>query len=249
MWLDDNLQPVDKAIATHARISYPDGKSVYAEVVPALAKATKSGKLIGIKSSIPPTEDIDVLRADLRNRLKDAFSSYAGASSRGGRAFISDAKQALQEDLSGAFYAGYREAAGDGAETEDDDESWLTATLSEQQSYLDDAFKSVRGAANDESITEDDIDNRVEKWGGTLDGVYSQGILRGSKNLMCYFAGDDGKESCATCQRLQSGPNRSVRYILSHGLNPYPGNPNFECGNWECAHNWFSVKDDSQVTF
>ncbi len=112
--------------------------------------------------------------------------------------------------------------------------------------YMTDALASLRGLGD--SITEDTINARAELWGGMLDGVYSEGKLRGSKNMLCYFDGDDGAESCDTCQGLKDGPPRSVKWIIAHQMNPYPGNKNFDCGCWKCEHGWRSVKTDEWMT-
>ncbi len=194
-------------------------------------KATSSG------------EDYDVIRADLVNRLTDAFLSAVSTNSRSAS---NAAKRALIEDIDAAFHRGYADAGG--KETEDDDEAWVTAKQAEQRDYMTEALASLRGLGD--SITEDTINARAELWGGMLDGVYSEGKLRGSKNMMCYFDGDDGEESCDECQELKAGPPRSVKYILAHDLARRNGNENFGCGRWKnCHHNWFSVETDEQMTF
>lgn len=186
-------------------------------------------------------EDYDIIRADFVNRLTDAFQS---AVSTNGRAARNAAGRALAEDIPAAFGRGYSDAGG--GEPEDDDDAWVTAKQAEQLQFMADAITSLRGMG--ENITEDIINARVELWAGMLDGVYSEGKLRGSKNMLCYFDGDDGAESCQTCQDLKDGPPRTVKYILAHHLVPQPGNENFECGCWKCEHHWFSVKTDEQVT-
>ncbi len=198
-----------------------------------------------IKMGLPDTEDYDVVRADFVNRLTDAFLIFASTGGASSRASRNAAARAVAEDVPAAFYAGYKDAGGD--DTEDEDESWLTAEQGRQLAFMTDALAAVRGAGD--VSTEDAIGARVEMWAATLDGIFSEGKLRGSKNMMCYFDGDDGDESCSDCQDLKAGPPRSVKYILAHELVPKPGNENFECGCWKCKHNWRSVKTDEWMTF
>lgn len=197
------------------------------------------------KAALPATEDYDVTRADLVNRLTDAFLTFV--SSQRGQASRNAARKAVAEDVPAAFYAGYADAGGE--DTDDDDEKWLTAEQARQLDFLTDAFTALADDRDNETATEAAIDARVELWADTLDGIYSEGYLRGSKNIMCYFDGDDGAETCDDCQELKDGPPRSVKWILAHEKKPFPGNKKFKCGCWKCQHNWFSVKTDEQVTF
>lgn len=201
-----------------------------------------------LKAALPATEDYAVTRADLVNRLTDAFQSYVGASNRGGRAYINNAKQALQEDISGAFYRGYEDAAGADAETEDDDEAWLTGKGNEQQSFMDAAFAALKQDRADETITDDALVARAETWGTTLDGIYQEGKARGKGNLMLTFRRPDGveasKQPCDECTKYD-GQRHSAKYWSKRNAFQRNGNPDFGCGRWEgCTHDLFTDQGD-----
>jgi hypothetical protein len=191
------------------------------------------------------TESYDVIRADLVNRIGEAFMNFV---SQAGRvtSFRSAAGKALAEDIPAAFKRGYQDAGG--GELESDDDDWVTSKQSEQIAFMADAFEGLKDVRANETATQDYIDQRADLWGGMLDGVYSEGMLRGGKNMMLYFDGDDGAESCATCQRLKEGPPHSAKWVREHDMIPHPGNDVFDCGGWRCQHNWFSVKTHEQVT-
>lgn len=197
------------------------------------------------KAELPSTEDYDVTRADLVNRLTDAFLSFV--SSARGQGFKNAARRALVEDIPAAFYRGYQDAGGE--ETEADDEKWLTAEQGRQLDFMVDAFTALTVQRDNESSTQAGIDSRVGMWAATLDGIYTEGKLRGSKNVMCRFDGVDGEHSCESCQDLKDGPPRSVKWIRAHNAIPKPGNKDFDCECWNCLHNWFSVKTGEQMTF
>jgi hypothetical protein len=157
-------------------------------------------------------------------------------------------RKAVVNNFSPAFYSGY--ADGGGEETEDDDESWLTNRISTELGFIDELFSSLRDKRK-EGMTKDAADaeasTRAEGFRNTLNGVYSEGKLRGSKNRMLEFDGTDGQESCETCIELL-GKRRSVRWILENDMIPRPGNTNFECNGYRCQHFWKDPKTGERYT-
>jgi hypothetical protein len=201
----------------------------------------------GAKAALPDTEDYDVVRADLVNRLTNAFMEYL-ASDSSVRAARNDAKQAVVEDVDAAFYRGYEDAAGADAETEDDDEKWLTAAQSEQLGFMADAFESLKEWRAAGDFTESDVDDRAETWGVTLDGIYQEGKARGAGNVMLTFRRPDGavasKKPCSDCARLD-GKRHSAAWWSKRDLIRRNGNDAFECGRWEgCLHDLFLDSGD-----
>lgn len=187
-------------------------------------------------------EDYDVIRADLVDRIETAFMDFvsqAGAVT----SFRNAAGRALIEDIDAAFHRGYRDAGGE--ETEDDDEAWVTAKQSEQRGFMADAFESLKEWRASEKFTEGDIQARAELWGGMLDGVYSEGKLRGASNVMLTFDGEDGTESCDDCQRLK-GQRHSAKWWTKRDLVRRNGNENYACGRWKnCQHGFYT--DDGEL--
>ncbi len=172
-------------------------------------------------------EDYDVIRADLVNRLADAFQS---AVSTNGRAAGNAAKRALAEDIPAAFGRGYSDAGG--GELEDDDNAWVTAKQAEQIDYMADALASLRGLGD--SITEDAINARVELWAGMLDGVYVEGKLRGARNKMLTWRLGETEVHCDTCAKLD-GQRHSAKWWAAHDYIPRePGSDTLDCKGYNC---------------
>jgi len=95
------------------------------------------------------------------------------------------------------------------------------------------ALKDLRGTVDpDEEAT-----RRADGYTDTLGAVYGEGKLRGDKNKMYTFVGDDGEESCATCQRLK-GKRMKAKKIIADGMIPRPGNEHFDCKGYKCQHYW-----------
>lgn len=194
-----------------------------------------------LKDAVPATEDYDVVRADYGDRLFEAFMGYASSGDRVTR-FINAARRAVVEDVPGAFYSGYAEVGGE--DTEPDDEEWLSAAMNTQLQFLPGAFAAIRDEREAETVTEDGIYARVGAWQSALDGIYSEGKLRGAKNVMLTFDGDDGEESCDECQTYK-GERHSAAWWLRRDLVRRNGNDNFGCGRWEpCQHNLYTDKGE-----
>jgi hypothetical protein len=82
----------------------------------------------------------------------------------------------------------------------------------------------------------DVVDQKAETYTKTVDGVYSEGKIRAGKDVALTFVGDDGAESCPTCQKWKDKRHRKS-FWLKRGLIPgQPGNPNFECRGYNCQH-------------
>jgi hypothetical protein len=161
-------------------------------------------------------------------------------------------KRAMVNSFSDAFETGYVETAGgDTYEPEQEDNNYVGAKMEAEMGYIDALFVSLKeimaGASIEEPVTDEDIvseaDSRAEMYARTLDGVYSQGKLRGKKNIMLSLEGEDGKESCATCQKYK-GVRHRAKWWVSHDLVPGPGNANYECNGYNCMH---ELQDDDGV--
>ena len=194
------------------------------------------------KAPLPGTDDYAAVRAEYESRLFDAFIGFASSSGRGGRAFRNEAGRAVTDATSAAFYRGYQDAGGE--ETEAEDEDWLTARQEGERGHLPGVFEWLAEAMEAETITEDAIRGRVDSWAAGLDGIYSEGKLRGAINIMLTFDGDDGEESCAQCQK-HKGQRHSAKWWVKRDLVRRNGNENYDCGRWvPCQHHFFTDKGE-----
>ena len=190
------------------------------------------------KAAVPPTEDYAMVRADLLERLTDAFLSFVSSSP--GTRHKNAARRAVAEAIPAAFYSGYVDAGGE--ETEADDEKWLTAEQGRQLDFLIDTFEALKDDRENETATEDALRGRAETWARTLDGIYAEGKLRGKDNVMLTFDGDDGEESCRECQKYK-GKRHSAKWWLKRDLVRRNGNEHYTCGRWGNCHHGFYTDD------
>lgn len=175
------------------------------------------------------------------------YAAVVGYLDRGGRVttWKNNARRAIVEHFPVAFYTGYAENGAE--ETEDEDERWLTARINQELGFVDDLFIGLR-EGRETMDAEAEARARAEGYANSLDGVYSEGLLRGAKSRTLEFDGDDGEESCETCQKLK-GKRRTIKWILEHDMIPRPGNKNFICEGYRCEHFWKDLKTGERWTF
>lgn len=178
--------------------------------------------------SLPPTEDYAVVRADLVNRLGDAFLGYV--STTRGAADKNEARRAVTADVPAAFYRGLRDAGAE--EVEGDDAAWMAKKQAEQLAYLNNAFDDLKVMRKAETATESGLRARAEMWGQTLDAIYGEGKLRATKSkLLTWVYGDT--DHCSTCQKLNGQTHRASWFLKRDYIPGKPGAA-MDCGGYRC---------------
>jgi len=181
-----------------------------------------------VKASIPDTYEYDVIRKTYVDALFDAFMGYAG----GDRVtrHKNAASRAIVEAFPDAFYRAHEDAGAE--ETEQDDEQWLTGSTNAELGNLDGVFEWIKQARDEETITEDAIRDRVERWAQGLDSVYSEALLRAKKNqkLEWHYGDTDHCETCATL----NGQAHTAKWYLARDYIPGKPGAAMDCGGWRC---------------
>ena len=99
-------------------------------------------------------------------------------------------------------------------------------------------FVTNLGAAiyRQDSVTDGMAANKPEMWfNKSILPFYEQGRASADANGMYEFAGDDGAESCITCQRLK-GQRHRMKDWTRKALRPRVDTTAFDCGGWMCRH-------------
>jgi len=157
-----------------------------------------------------------------------------------------DAKKLIVEYFYSAFVRGYEEAGAseDELTSDSDDLAWLNDRTEAEIGYIGTAFAALKEAKKQEGITRDELitlaHERADGYTDSLDMIYAEGKMRGSKNIMLTMVGDDGNESCADCQE-RKGKRYSAKKWLAIG---YPPSRDFECHGYNCRH--YLVTDDGK---
>ena len=194
------------------------------------AVAAYAAQRYGLKATIPDTYEYDVIRAAYTDTLFEAFIGYA---SSGGAVtkWKNAAKRAIVEAFPDAFNRAHEEAGAD--ETDDDDEKWLTGRMNEELGHLDGVFAWLKQARGEETITETDIEARVEQWAQGLDSVFSEALLRAKKNQSLEWHLGETEIHCETCARL-NGQRHTAKWYLARYYIPGKPGAAMDCGGWRC---------------
>jgi hypothetical protein len=82
---------------------------------------------------------------------------------------------------------------------------------------------------------------RAQKWMGTTDEFYYEGIASADKNGMYEFKGDDGNESCKDC-RTMKGQKHRMAWWIKNRKRPGVDHDSYECKGYNCQHYLERVK-------
>jgi hypothetical protein len=171
--------------------------------------------------------------------LEGIISEYLNAGSRI-TAYRNQFKQAVNHAFYPAFENGYEEGGGS-LPLDDNAATWILNRAEQEFDFVDGLFTHLRDdikKGKGESAFDAEIAARAEGYAKTLDGVRSQGMAQGSRDVMVCLGGNDGQESCPQCQALK-GKWLKLSEVIARGLLIQPGNTNYECKNFFCQHYWY----------
>lgn len=183
--------------------------------------------------------DYAPIRATYKYSIASTIQEYLYSENVKVTRFKSQFKRAISESFYPAFDQGYVDG-GSELPIEPDDTDYVNSRVDGEYGFVDTLFQQLRDlkkqvAEEGTGILQGVAESRAEGYARTLDGIYSQGKVRGGKNKMLTFGGTDGKESCKTCQKLKSQRHKAS-WWKNHGLILYRGNDRYECGVYECQH-------------
>lgn len=167
--------------------------------------------------------------ADLRNLVTLGFISNDS--------ILSDVRRVVKDGIGDAYIEGLAEGGITADEMSDDDAMMIIELTEQQAPYITDFVRAVRDAKGDKAAQRDILDNRIALWTTAIEAAGTAGLNSAKANEMVIFDGDDGEESCKTCQRLK-GQRHRRNWFESKGL--VPRDPrfrnNFECHGYNCRH-------------
>lgn len=188
------------------------------------------------------------IRAGYTNELYNAIMDYLQGDQSITK-FRNVYRRATLTYTDAAFYTGVIDAGGNISSLPEEAREWLLSNQTAEIGHVDKMFqalKQLRASAEPGGIgLQAAAISRSEGYAHGLDAFYSMGQMYGAPgNLMLTLLGDDGMESCSTCQKYK-GKRHKAQWWIDNGLVPHRGNHNYECGNWQCQHRLFT--DDGQL--
>ena len=149
---------------------------------------------------------------------------------------------AMGEAFTATVYIGYQDGGGE-LPLDDDTAAWMGGRIAAERGFITDLFARLKEQRGELDPVNEAL-ARANGYASGLDQVYSEAKLHGSKNKMYSFVGDDGEESCPTCQKMKGQRHRGSWWIKNDLI---PGSTKYECGGYNCQH---VLVDDSgqQIT-
>lgn len=140
----------------------------------------------------------------------------------------------------------YRDGLIDGGVTDEEfspeDETEASNLISAQSEFV----TNLGAKFFSEGLTMAEIATKPEMWvNKSLTPFYSAGVASANRNQMMEFVGDDGEESCETCQRLKGQRHRAKDWRRK-GLWPGEDTDQYVCGGWQCFHKLVPVSGKSR---
>lgn len=182
--------------------------------------------------------DIVTIRRTYYDEIRYAILEWLVTDSTNTFKYVNRMKKAMSIGFSNAFDRGYLDGGGQLGDQTEEDSQWLSNKKAAERVFIEQLWERLRELKKEEPDEDNsvEIDARAEGYAATLDGVYAEGKLRGSKNVMLTFDGEDGEESCRECRKWK-GKRHAASFWVKRGLIPgQPGNQNFSCRGYNCRH-------------
>jgi hypothetical protein len=194
---------------------------------------------------MPQHKDIQATFAQYRTAFTGALIAYLSGSATKAST-QTKLKAAILAFLLMAYRDGYKQSHGS-ADMSEEDSLWISVRMAAEVGFAASLLTSI--TLPEPGTSQAEIEALAATYAAgylaTLLAVYNEGLLRGDRHVMLTMTGQDGKESCKTCQRLK-GTRHPARWWIDNRLIPgQPGNKSYECGGWICRH--YLIDDNGQV--
>ena len=205
--------------------------------------------MLEAKQDLAEGESYLELRRKYMDEIIISLSEYLFTENARITRYKNNFKKAIATYFLQAYEKGFFAGGSNPKNMTDEDRAWLAAKERAEFAYVDVVFGSAKSLKSDEDIDGQElldwVEDRANGYAETLDGVYNEGKLRGGMDKGLTFTGDDGQESCRTCQKWK-GKRHRASFWIKRGLVPgQPGNVNFECRGYNCQH--LLVDDDGNI--
>lgn len=190
--------------------------------------------------------DIVTIRRTYYDQIRYNILDWLVTESTNTFKYVNRMKKDMSIAFSNGFDRGYLDGGGQLKDMTEEDSQWLANKKVAERVFIEQLWERLRELKKEEPDEDNslEIDARAKGYTDTLDGVYAEGKLRASRNVMLTFDGEDGEESCRECRKWK-GKRHSANFWIKRGLIPgQPGNVNFSCHGYNCRHILFDDHGD-----
>lgn len=187
--------------------------------------------------------DIGDANAEYHDAITEALTSYF---EDGRIAHKNQFKRAMVEAFGTAFDSGWVDG-GQELPADEDALSWLNERVNQELGFIDMLFQEAKELRKEEDFDYFEwVTQHADNYTRTLAEIYNQAKLRALPDQMVTFDGDDGEESCETCQKLK-GVRHKISWFVKRNYVP-PFGVGLECGRGgRCQHRLYD-DEENEVT-
>jgi hypothetical protein len=183
-------------------------------------------------------QDLDDIKLEYQDTLANVMLDYLTDPAGGSiTRFRNEFRRAVNDAFTTTFYTGWADAKG-GDTVPEASVDWLVSKIESEIGYADGLWmdlKEMRKVMEPDEVAAW-IDARSWGYTNTLDGIYDEAKIRGALEMPLTFGGEDGDETCATCQDLKGQTHPASWWVESELIPGQSGNENFECKGYRCQH-------------
>jgi len=170
------------------------------------------------------------IRANYWAEIYDSVEQYL-TGNKPVTSFRNKASIAVSEAFTDAVYEGYAQA---GAELPlpDDIQAWLSQRIAEERTHIEGMFDRLKAEWEGLDWIKEAY-ARADSYSRTLDAMYGEAKLRGSKNQMVSWILGSTEEHCETCSTL-AGKKHRISYLIAHDYIPRKPDCGLSCHGYRC---------------
>ena len=166
-------------------------------------------------------ESIEEANSTYHDVITESLTSYF---EEGGS--IASYKNEFKRAMLNAFYDMYDLGWQDGGQElpidDEDAQSWIEARVNQELGFIDGLFQEAKELRKEEDFDYFEwITQRADGYTRMLAEIYNQAKLRAVDDQMVTFDGDDGEESCETCQSLKGKRHKISWFVKRNYVPPY----------------------------
>lgn len=189
-------------------------------------------------------DDLPSISAQYHNKITVALVSYFE-----GESIVSSRnsfKRAMVDAFGAAFDLGWVDGGGE-LPVDENALDWFNARVNAEFGFIDMLFQEAKELRRDKDFDYFAwITARADGYTRTLKEIYNAGRVRAMDDIMVTFDGDDGAESCDTCQKLK-GKRHKLSWFVSRNYVP-PFGTGLDCHRGGRCQHYLMDSKGNQIT-
>jgi 2'-5' RNA ligase len=213
---------------------------------PNYLRGEKAERILTAIEAASPGEEMSVFRAirqgmavrdvqATRLQFEDAFDTAIKAALDGHmnrRQWGIEMRRIVLRGINAAYRDGLK-AGGVDDEPDQAEQEKITELMDNQREYINNLAARM---FKDEAVTPEMAEQKAQMWwGSSIYPAYFEGFESAAKNQMMEMTGDDGEDSCHTCQTLK-GQRHRLKDWTRKQLIPQVHGENYICNGFNCHH-------------